>query len=88
MINALRSAKDARYPVMAGAGSVLIVLAGGSWFFGVNLGWGPPGIGVANTADEWFRSLLMWRRWARPDRVPDARTTRRKLQRQAAASSA
>ncbi|MFZ2986668.1 MATE family efflux transporter [Ideonella sp.] len=88
VINALRAAGDARYPVMAGAGSVLIVLAGGSWFFGVYLGWGLPGIWVAYTADEWIRGLLMWRRWARHDWVPYARTTRRKLQRQAAAPSA
>ncbi|MDM4767813.1 MATE family efflux transporter [Pelomonas sp. SE-A7] len=80
VINALRAAGDARYPVMAGAASMLLVLAGGSWL----LGWqfGLVGIWLAYAADEWVRGLLMWRRWARLDWVPHARATHRRLRRQ------
>ncbi len=88
VINALRAAGDARYPVMAGAASMLIVLAGGSWFFGLHLGWGLPGVWLAYIADEWIRGLLMWRRWARHDWVPYARATRRRMHRQHSGSVA
>jgi putative MATE family efflux protein len=79
VINALRAAGDARYPVVAGAGSLLLVLAGGSWFFGLHLGWGLPGVWLAYVADEWVRGLLMWRRWSRHQWVPYARATHRRM---------
>jgi Na+-driven multidrug efflux pump len=34
VINALRAAGDARYPVVAGAASMAVILAGGSWLLG------------------------------------------------------
>jgi putative MATE family efflux protein len=79
LVNALRAAGDARYPVLAGAASMLIVLAGGSWLLGWQLGWGLPGLWVAYAADEWIRGLLMWRRWATLGWVPHARASRRRL---------
>jgi putative MATE family efflux protein len=79
VINALRAAGDARYPVMAGAASMLIVLAGGSWLLGVKLGLGLVGVWIAYAADEWLRGLLMWRRWSRLAWVPHARHSRRRL---------
>jgi putative MATE family efflux protein len=79
VINALRAAGDARYPVVAGALSMVVVLAGGSWLLGIHFGWGLPGIWVAYAADEWLRGLLMWRRWARHGWVPHARASRRRL---------
>jgi putative MATE family efflux protein len=79
LVNALRAAGDARYPVMAGTASMVIVLAGGSWLLGSKLGWGLPGLWIAYTADEWIRGLLMWRRWARLGWVPHARAARRNL---------
>jgi Na+-driven multidrug efflux pump len=79
VINALRAAGDARYPVMAGAASMLIVLAGGSWLLGVKLELGLVGVWIAYAADEWLRGLLMWRRWARLAWVPHARNTRRRM---------
>ncbi|MDT9001766.1 MATE family efflux transporter [Paucibacter sp. APW11] len=79
VINALRAAGDARYPVMVGAGSMLIVLAGGSWLLGERLGLGLAGIWIAYAADEWLRGLLMWRRWAALGWVPHARAARRRL---------
>lgn len=84
VINALRAAGDARYPVLVGAGSMLVVLAGGSWFFGVQLGWGLPGIWLAYVLDEWLRGLLMWRRWVRLAWVPQARAAHRRLRRASA----
>lgn len=81
VINALRAAGDARYPVMAGAASMIIVLAGGSWLLGSEsaLGWGLPGVWIAYAADEWLRGLLMWRRWATLAWVPHARAVRRRM---------
>lgn len=81
VINALRATGDARYPVVAGAASMLIVLAGGSWFLGVHLGWGLVGVWIAYAADEWIRGLLMWRRWATLGWLPHARAAHRKLRR-------
>lgn len=81
VINALRAAGDARYPVAVGAGSMAVVLAGGSWFLGsdAGLGWGLPGVWIAYAADEWLRGLLMWRRWATLAWVPHARAVRRRV---------
>jgi len=81
VINALRAAGDARYPVIAGSASMAIVLAGGSWFLGVHLGWGLVGVWIAYAADEWIRGLLMWRRWATLGWLPHARASHRKLRR-------
>jgi Na+-driven multidrug efflux pump len=85
VINALRATGDARYPVAAGAVSMAVLLAGGSWFFGVHLGLGLTGVWIAYASDEWVRGLLMWRRWARHGWVPHARATHRRLRRAKAA---
>jgi len=79
VINALRAAGDARYPVLAGAGSMAVVLAGGSWWLGVQMGLGLVGVWIAYAADEWIRGLLMWRRWLRLGWVPQARAAHRRL---------
>jgi putative MATE family efflux protein len=79
VINALRAAGDARYPVQVGALSMAVVLAGGSWLLGDVLGLGLVGVWVAYAADEWLRGLLMWRRWVRMQWVPMARASRRRL---------
>src|SRR5262249_25047525 len=47
VINALRATGDARYPVAAGAVSMVVLLAGGSWFLGVHLGLGLTGVWIA-----------------------------------------
>jgi putative MATE family efflux protein len=77
LVNALRAAGDARFPVAAGAASMVLVLAGGSWLLGTHFGWGLPGVWVAYAADEWIRGLLMWRRWATLGWVPHARSARK-----------
>lgn len=87
VINALRATGDARYPVAAGAASLALVLAGGSWLFGLQLGWGLPGVWLAYAADEWIRGLLMWRRWAHHGWVPYARATHRRMRRAGQAAS-
>lgn len=79
LVNALRAAGDARYPVQAGALSFALVLAGGSWLLGVGLGWGLAGVWLAYAADEWLRGLLMWRRWRRLGWLPTARAMHRRL---------
>jgi len=79
VINALRAAGDARFPVMAGALSMIFVLAGGAWVLGVHFGLGLVGVWIAYAADEWIRGLIMWRRWARHGWVPHARATHRRV---------
>ena len=79
VINALRAAGDARYPVMAGAASMVLILAGGSWLLGQVWGWGLAGVWLAYVADEWCRGLLMWRRWVQLKWVPSARVAHRKM---------
>jgi putative MATE family efflux protein len=79
VINALRATGDARYPVVAGAASMMIVLAGGSWLLGVHFELGLVGVWIAYAADEWIRGLLMWRRWATLRWIPFARATHRRL---------
>lgn len=79
VINALRAAGDARYPVVVGAVSMVLVLAGGSWLLGHVLGMGLLGVWLAYSADEWLRGLLMWRRWRKLGWVPLARASRRRL---------
>lgn len=79
VINALRAAGDARFPVAAGATSMLVVLAGGSWLLGVELGLGLAGVWIAYAADEWLRGLIMGWRWRSLAWVPHARTARRAL---------
>jgi putative MATE family efflux protein len=83
VINALRAAGDARYPVAVGAVSMVVVLAGGSLWLGTEagLGLGLTGLWIAYAADEWLRGLLMWRRWLALRWVPFARVARRRLQR-------
>ena len=73
VINGLRAAGDTRFPVMAGAVSMVVVLAGGSWLLGQHWGMGLSGIWLAYAADEWIRGLIMWHRWQRLRWVPQAR---------------
>ena len=82
VINALRATGDARFPVAAGIVSMVVVLAGGSWFFGVHLGWGLPGVWVAYALDEWIRGLAMAARWWGHGWVRHARATHRRVVRE------
>lgn len=82
VIAALRATGDSRYPFYAGAGSMAVVLAGGSWLLGVHWGWGLTGVWLAYAADEWLRGLLMWRRWLTQGWVPHARSTHARIRAQ------
>lgn len=83
VINALRATGDARFPVMAGALSMLLVMAGGSWLLGVYFQLGLVGVWIAYAADEWLRGLIMAARWLRLGWVPSAVATRRRIVRAA-----
>jgi putative MATE family efflux protein len=78
VINALRATGDAKFPVYVGVASMLIVMAGGSWFFGSYLQWGLAGIWVAYAADEWVRGIIMLMRWYGLHWLPVARNSRRR----------
>ena len=82
VIAALRATGDSRYPFFAGAGSMAIVLAGGSWLLGVHFEWGLTGVWVAYAADEWIRGMLMWRRWLTLGWMPHAKATYARLRAQ------
>lgn len=77
IINALRATGDARFPVAAGALSMLLVMAGGSWLLGVHYQMGLVGVWIAYVADEWLRGLMMAARWVRLGWLPAARRIRR-----------
>ena len=82
VINALRATGDARFPVLVGAVSMLVVMAGGSWLLGVHFGLGLVGVWIAYLADEWLRGLIMAARWTRHGWVGAARRTRQRVLRQ------
>ncbi len=82
VINSLRATGDARFPVAAGAVSLVVVMAGGGWLLGHVLGLGLVGVWIAYAADEWMRGLTMYIRWRRLGWVPAARATHRRIQRQ------
>lgn len=81
VINALRATGDARFPVAAGAASMLVVMAGGAWLLGVKLGLGLAGVWIAYAADEWLRGLMMAARWQRRGWLGHARATHRRVHR-------
>nr|WP_086937371.1 MATE family efflux transporter [Thaumasiovibrio occultus] len=62
-INALRGAGDMTYTVKVGIFSMWTIAVGMGYFLGLHIGLGVLGIWFANAADEWFRGLLMARRW-------------------------
>ena len=80
IINALRAAGDARFPVLAGAASMLFVMAGGSWLLGVHFHLGLVGVWIAYAADEWLRGLAMAARWFYHGWLPAAKASRRRVQ--------
>ncbi len=82
IINALRATGDARFPVVAGAASMLLVMAGGSWLLGVYFQLGLVGVWIAYIADEWLRGLTMAARWFWLGWLPKARATRQRVMRQ------
>jgi putative MATE family efflux protein len=65
LINALRAAGDARFPVLMAIGSMWLVQVPLAWLLGLRLGLGLPGVWIALASDEWLRAVIMQARWRR-----------------------
>ena len=76
IINALRATGDARFPVQIAACSQWFFSVPLCWLLGVTLHWGLPGIWIAMMIEEWFRGLIMYRRWKRRDWLKYAHRSR------------
>ncbi|WP_276353049.1 MATE family efflux transporter [Cohnella caldifontis] len=63
IINSLRAAGDARFPVLMGVFSMWGVSVPLSYLLGVHLGIGLLGVWIAFALDEWLRGVLMLLRW-------------------------
>jgi putative MATE family efflux protein len=63
IINSLRAAGDARFPVLMGVLSMWGVSVPLAYVLGVHFGIGLLGIWIAFTVDEWLRGLIMLLRW-------------------------
>ena len=81
VITALRAAGDARFPVLAGAASMVVVMGFGSWLLGVYLGLGLTGVWIAYALDEWVRGGMMAARWFTLGWVKQAVASRRQVNR-------
>jgi len=79
IINALRATGDARFPVQIGACSQWCFSVPLSWLLGVKLHWGLPGIWIAMMIEEWFRGLIMYRRWKQRGWMKFAQRSRDKV---------
>jgi len=63
IINSLRAAGDARFPVIMGIISMWGIGVLLSYFLGVACGLGLIGVWIAFASDEWFRGIAMLLRW-------------------------
>jgi Na+-driven multidrug efflux pump len=79
VITALRAAGDARFPVLVGSVSMVLVMGLGSWLLGIHFGLGLPGVWIAYTLDEWVRGGIMTTRWFRLGWVHKAVAARRQM---------
>ncbi|MDN3681414.1 MATE family efflux transporter [Vibrio tapetis subsp. quintayensis] len=62
-ISSLKGAGDIKFPVQMGILSMWGLGVGFSYVFGIHLGYGVLGAWMAIALDEWFRGLIMARRW-------------------------
>jgi putative MATE family efflux protein len=79
IINALRATGDARFPVQIAACSQWLFSVPLAWLLGIRLHWGLPGIWVAMMIEEWFRGLIMYRRWKKRGWMKYAQRSREKV---------
>jgi putative MATE family efflux protein len=79
IINALRATGDARFPVQIAACSQWLFSVPLAWVLGVKLHWGLPGIWVAMMIEEWFRGIIMYRRWKKRGWMKYAQRSREKV---------
>ena len=61
--NALTLSGDAVYPMVIAVVFAFLCAAGGTWFFGIRLGWLAMGAYVAMALDECVRAVCMFARW-------------------------
>jgi len=60
---ALKTSGDAVYPMVVAVVFAFLCAAGGTWFFGIHLGWLAVGAYVAMALDECVRAVCMALRW-------------------------
>ena len=60
---ALKTSGDAIYPMTIGILFMFLCASGGTWLFGVKLGWLAVGAYVGMALDECVRAVLMYTRW-------------------------
>ncbi|MDD9265623.1 MATE family efflux transporter [Paenibacillus sp. GCM10023248] len=63
VINSLRAAGDARFPVAMGVLSMWGVAVPLAYFLGIHMEMGLLGVWIAFAVDEWLRGLIMYLRW-------------------------
>ncbi|PUB10962.1 MATE family efflux transporter [Paenisporosarcina sp. OV554] len=63
IINSLRAAGDARFPVIIGVFSMVLMSLPLGYFLVFYLNMGLPGIWIAIAVDEWTRATIMYFRW-------------------------
>ncbi|MGG3641128.1 MATE family efflux transporter [Bacillus gobiensis] len=63
IINSLRAAGDAKFPVYMAMLSMWCIGLPIAYLLGIHLGYGLAGIWISFIVDEWFRGILMYRRW-------------------------
>ncbi|WP_261807707.1 MATE family efflux transporter [Paenibacillus sp. N3.4] len=63
VINSLRAAGDARFPVLMGVLSMWGIAVPLAYWLGIHLGMGLLGVWLAFMVDEWLRGLIMLLRW-------------------------
>lgn len=61
--SALKTSGDAVYPMVIAVVFAFVCAAGGTWFFGVHLGWLAVGAYIAMALDECVRAVFMFQRW-------------------------
>lgn len=76
MVCGLRATGDARFPLKVGLIGMWGLWVPASWFFGITLDWGLPGLWFAMILDETFRGAIMFRRWLKRDWLPHAERSR------------
>ncbi|WP_308637409.1 MATE family efflux transporter [Paenibacillus silvisoli] len=63
VINSLRAAGDARFPVLMGVCSMWGICVPLSYYLGIHLEMGLIGVWISFAVDEWVRGLIMLARW-------------------------
>lgn len=61
--NALKISGDAIFPMVIAVVFAFLCAAGGTWFFGIRLGWLAVGAYIAMALDECVRAVCMFARW-------------------------